>query len=74
MYKRQRINFPGRTPVATGVLPGKLIRGKQTCGVKTEKERVPFIDRTFRLMSVKALKLLWNYRKSPFKTTVVSDD
>ena len=59
---------------ATGVLPGKLIRGKQTCEVKTEKERVPFIDRTFRLMSVKALKLLWNYRKSPFKTTVVSDD
>ncbi len=59
---------------ATGVLPGKLIRGKQTCEVKTEKERVPFIDRTFRLMSVKAFKLLWNFRKSPFKTTVVSDD
>ena len=59
---------------ATGVLPGKLIRGKQTCEVKTEKERVPFIDRTFRLMSVKALKLIWNFRKSPFKTTVVSDD
>ena len=59
---------------ATGVLPGKLIRGKQICEVKTEKERVPFIDRTFRLMSVKAFKLLWNFRKSPFKTTVVSDD
>jgi N-acyl-D-aspartate/D-glutamate deacylase len=59
---------------ATGVLPGKLIRGKQTCEVKTEKESVPFIDRTFRLMSVKAFKLLWNFRKSPFKTTVVSDD
>ena len=59
---------------ATGALPGKLIRGKQTCEVKTEKERVPFVDRTFRLMSVKAFKLLWNFRKSPFKTTVVSDD
>jgi N-acyl-D-aspartate/D-glutamate deacylase len=59
---------------ATGILPGKLIRGKQTCEVKTEKERVPFIDRTFRLMSVKALKFLWKYKKSPFKTTVVSDD
>ena len=59
---------------ATGVLPGKLIRGKQTCEVKTEKERVPFIDRTLRLMSVKAFKLLWNFRKSSVKTTVVSDD
>ena len=59
---------------ATGILPGKLIRGKQTCEVKTEKERVPFIDRTLRLMSVKAFKLLWNFRKSSVKTTVVSDD
>ena len=59
---------------ATGVLPGKLIRGKQTCEVKAEKEKIPFVDRTLRLMSVKAFKLLWNLRKKPAKTTVVSGD
>ena len=59
---------------ATGILPGKLIRGKQTCEVKTEKEKIPFIDRTLRLMSVKAFKLLWNFRKKSVKTTVVSGD
>ena len=59
---------------ATGILPGKLIRGKQTCEVKTEKEKIPFIDRTLRLMSVKAFKLLWNFRKKSVKTTVFSGD
>ena len=59
---------------ATGILPGKLIRGKQTCEVKTEKEKIPFIDRTLRLMSVKAFKFLWNFRKKSVKTTVVSGD
>ena len=59
---------------ATGILPGKLIRGKQICEVKTEKEKIPFIDRTLRLMSVKAFKLLWNFRKKSVKTTVVSGD
>ena len=59
---------------ATGVLPGKLIRGKQTCEVKTEKEKIPFIDRTFRLMSIKAFQFLRNFKKDSVKTTVVSGD
>ena len=41
---------------------------------KAEKEKIPFVDRTLRLMSVKAFKLLWNLRKKPAKTTVVSGD
>tara|TARA_B100000073_G_C23713585_1_gene565117 strand:- start:555 stop:1970 length:1416 start_codon:yes stop_codon:yes gene_type:complete len=59
---------------ATGVLPGKLIRGKQTCEVKTEKEKIPFIDRTFRLMSIKAFQFFRNFKKDSVKTTVVSGD
>ena len=59
---------------ATGVLPGKLIRGKQTCEVKTEKEKIPLIDRTFRLMSIKAFQFFRNFKKDSVKTTVVSGD
>ena len=58
---------------ATGVLPGQLIRGKQVCEVKSEKEKIPFFDKTFRLLSVKTLKFLWGLQRKSVKTSVVSE-
>ena len=58
---------------ATGSLPGKLIRGKQECEVKSGIEKIPLFDKTIRLMLVKAARLFWGLRKKPMKTTVVSD-
>ena len=58
---------------ATGSFPGKLIRGKQICEAKSGIEKVPFFDRTFRLMFVKAARLVWGLSKKSMKTTIVSE-
>ena len=57
---------------ATGALPGNLIRGKQVCDVKSEITKVPLFDRTFRLLFVKAARLIWGLSKKSMKTTIVS--
>ena len=59
--------------VATGALPGNLIRGKQVCDVKSEITEVPLFDRTFRLLFVKAARLIWGLSKKSMKTTIVSE-
>lgn len=59
--------------VATGALPGNLIRGKQVCDVKSEITKVPLFDRTFRLLFVKAARLIWGLSKKSMKTTIVSE-
>ena len=59
---------------ATGILPGKLIRGKQTCEVKTDISKVSFFDKTFRLLFVKAARLFWGLSKKSMKTTIVSEN
>ena len=58
---------------ATGALPGNLIRGKQVCDVKSEITKVPLFDRTFRLLFVKAARLIWGLSKKSMKTTIVSE-
>lgn len=58
--------------VATGALPGNLIRGKQVCDVKSEITEVPLFDRTFRLLFIKAARLIWGLSKKSVKTTIVS--
>ena len=58
---------------ATGALPGNLIRGKQVCDVKSEITKVPLFDRTFRLLFVKATRLIWGLSKKSMKTTIVSE-
>ena len=58
---------------ATGALPGNLIRGKQVCDVKSEITKVPLFDRTFRLLFVKAVRLIWGLSKKSMKTTIVSE-
>ena len=40
---------------ANGILPGKLIRGKQICEVKTGISEVSLFDKTIRLLAVKVL-------------------
>ena len=59
--------------IATGVLPGNLIRGKQVCDAKSEITKVPLFDRTFRLLFVKAARLIWGLSKKSMKTTIVSE-
>ena len=59
--------------VATGALPGNLIRGKQVCDVKSEITKVSLFDRTFRLLFVKAARLIWGLSKKSMKTTIVSE-
>jgi len=59
---------------ATGILPGKLIRGKQTCEVKTDISKVSFFDKTFRLLFIKAARLFWGLSKKSMKTTIVSEN
>ena len=58
---------------ATGALPGNLIRGKQVCDVKSEITKVPLFDRTFRLLFVKAARIIWGLSKKSMKTTIVSE-
>ena len=58
---------------ATGALPGNLIRGKQVCDVKSEITKVPLFDRTFRLLFVKAARLIWGLSKKSMKTTIVPE-
>ncbi|MDC3078526.1 amidohydrolase family protein [SAR86 cluster bacterium] len=57
---------------ATGVLPGNLIRGKQTCEVKSDISKVSFFDRTIRLALIKLAQLYWKYNKKQIKSTIVS--
>ena len=59
--------------IATGALPGNLIRGKQVCDAKSEITKVPLFDRTFRLLFVKAARLIWGLSKKSMKTTIVSE-
>ena len=54
--------------------PGKLIRGKQICEVKTDISKVSFFDKTFRLLFIKAARLFWGLSKKSMKTTIVSEN
>ena len=58
---------------ANGVLPGKLIRGKQICEVKTGISEVSLFDKTIRLLAVKVLSFLWRFSGKSMKTTIVSE-
>ena len=59
---------------ATGTLPGKLIRGKQTCEAKTDISKVSFFDKTFRLLFIKEARLFWGLSIKSMKTTIVSEN
>ena len=58
---------------ANGVLPGKLIRGKQVCEVKSGISEVSFFDKTIRLLAVKVLSFIWRFSGKSMKTTIVSE-
>jgi len=58
---------------ANGVLPGKLIRGKQVCEVKSGISEVSFFDKTIRLLAVKTLRFFWALSGKSMKTTIVSE-
>ena len=58
---------------ANGVLPGKLIRGKQVCEVKTGISEVSLFDKTIRLLAVKVLSFIWRLTGKSMKTTIVSE-
>jgi len=58
---------------ANGVLPGKLIRGKQVCEVKTGISKISFFDRTIRLAAVKVARFFWGLSGKSMKTTIVPD-
>ena len=58
---------------ANGVLPGKLIRGKQVCEVKTGISEVSLFDKTIRLLAVKVLSFIWRFSGKSMKTTIVSE-
>jgi N-acyl-D-aspartate/D-glutamate deacylase len=58
---------------ANGSLPGKLIRGKQICEVKTGISEVSLFDKTIRLLAVKVLSLVWRLTGKSMKTTIVSE-
>ena len=58
---------------ANGVLPGKLIRGKQVCEVKSGISEVSFFDKTIRLLAVKTLRFFWGLSGKSMKTTIVSE-
>ena len=57
---------------ATGSLPGNLIRGKQTCKVKSEISKVSLFDRTVRLILIKLAQMYWKFNKKTVKSTIVS--
>jgi len=56
-----------------GVLPGKLIRGKQVCAVKSGISKVSFFDKTIRLLTVKILRSFWKLSGKSMKTTIISE-
>ena len=58
---------------SNGVLPGKLIRGKQVCEVKSGISKVSFFDKTIRLLAVKILRFFWSLSGKSLKTTIVSE-
>tara|TARA_A100001011_G_scaffold6964_1_gene7920 strand:+ start:10879 stop:12789 length:1911 start_codon:yes stop_codon:yes gene_type:complete len=58
---------------ANGALPGKLIRGKQICEVKTGISEVSLFDKTIRLLAVKVLSFVWRLTGKSMKTTIVSE-
>ena len=58
---------------ANGVLPGKLIRGKQVCEVKSGISEVSLFDKTIRLLAVKILRFFWGLSGKSMKTTIVSE-
>ncbi len=58
--------------IATGSLPGNLIRGKQTCKVKSEISKVSLFDRTVRLILIKLAQMYWKFNKKTVKSTIVS--
>ena len=58
---------------ANGVLPGKLIRGKQVCEAKSGISEVSFFDKTIRLLAVKTLRFFWGLSGKSMKTTIVSE-
>ena len=58
---------------ANGVLPGKLIRGKQVCEVKSGISEISFFDKTIRLLAVKTLRFFWAFSGKSMKTTIVSE-
>ena len=58
---------------ANGLLPGKLIRGKQVCEVKSGISEVSFFDKTIRLLAVKTLRFFWGLSGKSMKTTIVSE-
>ena len=58
---------------ANGVLPGKLIRGKQVCEVKIGISKVSLFDKTIRLLAVKVLSFIWRLTGKSMKTTIVSE-
>ena len=58
---------------ANGILPGKLIRGKQICEVKTGISEVSLFDKTIRLLAVKVLSFIWRLSGRSMKTTIVSE-
>ena len=58
---------------SNGVLPGKLIRGKQVCEVKSGISKVSFFDKTIRLLAVKILRFFWSLSGRSLKTTIVSE-
>ena len=58
---------------ANGSLPGKLIRGKQICEVKTGISEVSLFDKTIRLLAVKVLSFVWRLTGKSMKTTIVSE-
>ena len=57
-----------------GVLPGKLIRGKQVCEVKSGISKVSFFDKTIRLLAVKILRFFWSLSGKSMKTTIISEN
>ena len=57
-----------------GVLPGKLIRGKQVCEVKSGISKVSFFDKTIRLLAVKILRYFWSLSGKSIKTTIISEN
>ena len=58
---------------SNGVLPGKLIRGKQVCAVKSGISKVSFFDKTIRLLTVKILRSFWKLSGKSMKTTIISE-
>jgi len=66
-------NVVSRNGKATGILPGKVIRGKQVCEVKSGIEKISLFDRTVRLFLFKAARFIWALRGKSVKSTIVAD-